>query len=115
VTCANSIAGDDAVRRERGIDYGAGNRLDAYIPETPQGPAAVLLRGGSRANEQDVFEPLARRIATASVGVMLRTGVLMMARAGEVIYEDHSLAQNEGTRPMALHRIVLAGGAALRG
>lgn len=59
--------GATAVRRRSGVDYGAGQLLDLYEPERRRGSVAVLLWHGRGADEREVLEPLAHRIATAGV------------------------------------------------
>ena len=63
--------GEPVVSRECGVDYGTGQVLDIYVPGTTQGSVAVLLWHGSGANERDVLEPMARRIAGSGVRVLV--------------------------------------------
>ncbi len=55
----------------KSVAYHGEQLLDIYEPEHPEGSTPVLLWHGSGANERDVLEPLARRIAAAGVRVIV--------------------------------------------
>jgi predicted esterase len=102
--------GEPVVSRECGVDYGTGQVLDIYVPGTTQGSVAVLLWHGSGANERDVLEPLARRIALAGVGVIAPDWSVEDGADGRHdLALSLSFAQNELERFMVVDRIVLAG------
>jgi predicted esterase len=67
MSCDNGHMDAAAVRRTAGVDYGCGRLLDIYETEQPRGSVAVLLWHGSGADERDVLEPLAHRMAAAGV------------------------------------------------
>jgi len=84
--------------------------LDIYVPGTAQGSVAVLLWHGRGANERDVLEPLARRIAIAGVGVIAPDWSIEDGANGRHdLALSLSFARNELERFMVVDRIVLAG------
>ncbi len=68
--CDNGAVGETVVCRESVTYYGE-QLLDIYGPARHRGSAPVLLWHGSGANERDVLEPLARRIAGSGVRVLV--------------------------------------------
>jgi hypothetical protein len=59
------------IRLHEAIDYGGGHLLDIYEPESTNEAATLLLWHGSGANERDVLEPMARKIAPLGVTVIV--------------------------------------------
>lgn len=99
----------EAVSRECRVDYGAGKFLDLYIPEALLGSVAVLFWHGSGANERVILEPLARRIATAGVGVIAPDWSADVANGRNDLALSLSFAQKELATFMVVDQIVLAG------
>jgi pimeloyl-ACP methyl ester carboxylesterase len=108
--CENEVVGEAAVSRECRIDYGAGKLLDIYMPENLRGSVAVLFWHGSGANERDILEPLARRVAITGVGVITPDWSIDDGANGRNdLALSLSFAQNELAKFMVVDRIVLAG------
>jgi dienelactone hydrolase len=109
-SCEDGEMDEAAVRRESGVDYGAGKLLDIYVPEASRGRTAVLLWHGSGANERGVLEPLARRIALAGVGVIVPDwSTDDGANGSHDLASSLLFARNQQTEFMLIDRIVLAG------
>jgi predicted peptidase len=99
----------EAISRECRVDYGAGKFLDLYLPEALLGSVAVLLWHGSGANERVIFEPLARRIASAGVGVIAPDWSTDVANGRNDLAMSLSFAQKELAEFMVIDQLVLAG------
>jgi pimeloyl-ACP methyl ester carboxylesterase len=92
------------------VDYGAGKWLDIYLPETPRGSVAALFWHGRGANERDVLEPLARRIAMAGVCIIVPDWCTDDGANGRRdLGLSLSFARSELAKFTLVDRIVLAG------